>query len=221
MEDPKEHVDISFLGMPGYFDKPLSRIYKFYLVGEVKSATEYVQWFEIIRSATENDVIIIHINSPGGSLFTAIQFMRVMKESKANIIASVEGACMSAASVIFLTARHWEISDHSVFMFHNYSTISAGKGGEMYDNIVHERKWSERLWRDVYTGFLTEPEIASILDNKDIWMSSEDVSVRLFDKAKKAGDDLEMVSYEKTVKRTVDSAKTIKPLASSTINFIS
>jgi ATP-dependent protease ClpP protease subunit len=91
----------------------------------------------------------------------------------------VEGACMSAATMIMLSTENIEVSDNSMFMFHNYSGAAIGKGGEMYDNIVHERLWSERLLRDVYDGFLEEDEINQILDNKDIWMDSEQVRTRL------------------------------------------
>ena len=167
-----------------FTDRPISKVHKFYLSGEIKSPSDYIHWFETIRNASENDVIVIHINSYGGDLFTAIQFMRAFAETKANIVASVEGACMSAATVIFLSAKHFEISKHSMFMFHNYSSGSFGKGGELYDNIVHEREWSRRLWKDVYTGFLTEGEINSILQNKDIWMSGDEVTKRLQTKFK-------------------------------------
>jgi len=50
---------------------------------------------------------------------------------------------------------------------------------KLYDNIVHERTWSQKLWKDIYTGFLTSDEIDAILQNKDIWMSSEEVTKRL------------------------------------------
>ena len=176
---------MSFMTASEFIDRPLAKIHKFYLSGEVKTPSEYVAWFETIRNASENDVIVLHINSYGGDLFTAVQFMRVMGESKANIVASVEGACMSAATLIFLSAKNWEISQHSMFMFHNYTSASFGKGGEMYDNIIHERKWSERLWNDVYDGFLTADEIKSILQNKDIWMSGDEVTRRLTAKTKK------------------------------------
>ena len=124
-------------------------------------------------------MIVFHINSYGGDLFTAIQFMRVLTETKANIVASVEGACMSAATLIFLTAKHWEISNHSMFMFHNYSGASIGKGGEMYDQISHFKVWGDKLLKDVYSGFLTPDEIKEILNNKDVWMTGEEVSKRL------------------------------------------
>lgn len=162
-----------------FVDRTISRLHRFYLTGEIKQPSEYTNWFETIRNSGEQDVIIIHINSYGGDLFTAIQFMRVMSETKATIIASVEGACMSAATIIFLSARHWEISNHSMFMFHNYTSGTFGKGGEMYDSITHHQQWSQNLWKDVYSGFLTTDEIKFILDNKDIWMAGDEVTKRL------------------------------------------
>jgi ATP-dependent protease ClpP protease subunit len=150
--------------------------------------------------------VLIHINSYGGDLFTAIQFMRVFSETKANVVASVEGTCMSAATLIFLSAKHWEISKHSMFMFHNYASATIGKGGEMYDNIIHERKWSEKLWQDVYGEFLTPAEIKSILDNKDIWMTGEEVSKRLQEKFVPKS----LRTPRKTVKKTTKTRKTKK-----------
>ena len=159
--------------------KPIGILHTFYISGVIEDSKTYTEWFEVIRNANNTDIIKIHINSPGGDLFTAIQFMRVLNESNAMIVASVEGACMSAATMIFLCANQFEISEHSMFMFHNYSGLSFGKGGEMYDNITHERKWSEKIMRKVYENFLTEEEIKAILDNKDIWMEGEEVLKRL------------------------------------------
>ena len=164
--------------------RPLGILHTFYISGTIEDAKQYNEWFEVIRNANETDIIKLHINSPGGDLFTAIQFMRVLNESDAVIVASVEGACMSAATMIFLCANQFEISEHSMFMFHNYSGIAFGKGGEMYDNITHERKWSEKIMRSVYRDFLTEEEIKAILDNKDIWMEGEEVLKRLKNKQK-------------------------------------
>jgi ATP-dependent Clp protease protease subunit len=164
--------------------RPLGILHTFYISGVIEDAKQYNEWFEVIRNANETDIIKLHINSPGGDLFTAIQFMRVLNESNAVIVASVEGACMSAATMIFLCANQFEISEHSMFMFHNYSGIAFGKGGEMYDNITHERKWSEKIMRSVYKDFLTEEEIKAILDNKDIWMEGEEVLKRLKNKQK-------------------------------------
>jgi len=170
---PKTHSN-------GYFPtKPLSTVHEFYLTGDISSAEDYVEWFDAIRHANENDAIKIYINSCGGDLFTAIQFLRVLSDTPATVIASVEGACMSAATMIFLSSDHFEVTPHSIFMFHNYSGGAFGKGGEMIDQLQHERKWSERLMREIYRDFMTNEEIKSMLDNKDIWMDGEEVVKRL------------------------------------------
>jgi len=164
--------------------KQCVNIHEFYLSGDIESSEDYIDWFDTIRSAGENDVLKIYINSSGGDLFTAIQFMRVLSETAANVVVSVEGACMSAATLIFLHGHTFEVSPHSMFMFHNYSSGVVGKGGEMYDRLAHEKDWSEKLLREVYSDFLTEKEITSILDNKDIWMDGDAVLTRLKKRAK-------------------------------------
>jgi ATP-dependent protease ClpP protease subunit len=177
------------------------------LTGEISSPEDYVEWYEIIRNASETDIIKIHINSPGGNLFTAVQLMRVMAECEAKIITSVEGACMSAATMVFLCGHGFEISEHSMFMFHNYSGGTIGKGGEMYDNIMYERKWSDKFMRSVYDNFLTEEEIQSILENKDIWMAPEEVFKRLNKK-----EELMIAAAEKATRKPRAKKTVAKPV---------
>ncbi len=169
----------AFAQKPKFFQHPVATAVTFYLCGEIKSAEEYVEWFHILRAAGENDVIYIRINSEGGDLFAALQICRAMQESNATIVCSVEGICMSAATLIFLSGDRFELSDHTMFMFHNYSSGTIGKGGEMYDQITHFRAWSEKLFNSFYKDFLTPDEIKSMLDNKDIWLDAEEVAKRL------------------------------------------
>lgn len=161
------------------YTKPVGHVHEFYLSGEIESSDNYIEWFDTIRHASETDMVKIYINSPGGDLFTAIQFMRVLSETSASVVCSVEGACMSAATMIFLCADSFEVTPHSMFMFHNYSGGTFGKGGEMIDQLQHERKWSESLLNHVYQEFLTDAEINSMLDNKDLWMDGAEVVIRL------------------------------------------
>lgn len=161
------------------FTKPVAHVHEFYLSGAIQDAEEYIEWFDAIRNASATDTIRIYINSPGGDLFTTLQFLRVMAETQANIVCSVEGACMSAATMIFLHGHSQEVTPHSLFMFHNYSAGTFGKGGEMYDQLQFERTWSENFMTEVYQDFLTTDEIQSMLNNRDIWMGSEEVVRRL------------------------------------------
>jgi ATP-dependent protease ClpP protease subunit len=106
--------------------------------------------------------------------------------------------------MIFLSADRYEISEHSLFMFHNYSGGTFGKGGEMYDQLTKERKWSEKIIRKLYEGFLTPDEIRSILDNKDIWMDGEEVMKRLEKKVK------DILAKKSPTKKKAPAKKAIK-----------
>ena len=88
------------------YQRPVANVYDFYLTGNIGDAKEYQDWNQLMRSATENDAIVIHINSNGGEIFTAIQLMRSMGDSPATICASVEGMCMSAATLISVSYTH-------------------------------------------------------------------------------------------------------------------
>ena len=176
---------------PRFFAQPSSTIVNLYLCGEIKAAEEYVEWFQLFRAAGETDIIYIRINSEGGDLFAALQIVRAIQESNATIVCSVEGICMSAATLIFLSADRFELSDHTMFMFHNYSSGTIGKGGEMYDQITHFRAWSEKLFASFYKDFLTPEEIKSMLENKDIWLDAEEVAKRLKNRIEADNDELE------------------------------
>lgn len=190
------------------FHKQMLSIHEFYLSGEIESSENYISWFDTIRHAGENDVVKIYVNSPGGDIFTAIQFMRALQETSASVVVSVEGLCASAATMIMLCADSYEVSEHTMFMFHNYSGGTFGKGGEMLDQLKHERSWSEKLLRDGYKHFLTDSEITSILDNKDIWMDSAEVIKRL--KARKEKLDAEEKAEEKKAKSAKKSTKKLE-----------
>lgn len=170
-------------GDDAFINIPVARQHSLYLSGPILGPEHYTKWFHLMRHCSENDVIMLHINSQGGDAATAIQFMRAMTDSPATIIASVEGNCMSAATMIFLTADLFQVSEHSMFMFHNYSGFSYGKGGEMFDSITHERKWSKNMLEGCYRDFLTQAEIDAMLDGKDIWMDADEATERLMKRA--------------------------------------
>lgn len=206
-------ADVLEIGKPkthsnGYFPpKSVAEVHEFYLTGEITTADDYIEWFDAIRHAKETDLVKIYINSYGGDLFTAIQFMRVLADTDATVIVSVEGACMSAATMIFMCADNFEVTPHSIFMFHNYSGGTIGKGGEMIDQLQHERKWSERLMKEIYQDFMTNEEIQSMLSNKDIWMDGEEVVKRIT--AKLAKQKIEIESATEVPKKKVLAKKPV------------
>lgn len=185
------------------FVKPAISVHEFYLSGDIEPSDEYIQWFDLIRHAGENDVIKIYINSYGGDVFTAIQFMRVLEETSATVIMSVEGACMSAATMIFLCGESFEVSEHSAFMIHTYSGGMIGKGHEMHSQAQYERTWSINLIKEVYDGFLTEQEMQRVIDGADMWMDGKEVVKRL--KARQTSKEAPKKNSRKKITETVDT----------------
>lgn len=161
------------------FSSQTSKQYDFYISDEIGDASDYSDWLHTIRNARADDQITFHINSPGGSLFSTIQLIMAMNECEAHLRASVEGMCISAATLIFLECDEYVISPFSMFMFHDYSSGTCGKGGEMFDAINFERTWSENLFRKCYKFFLSEGEIDSLVNGKELWMGCDDVIKRL------------------------------------------
>jgi len=166
-------------GNSSFTNKPHNKVHEFYITGDIKDASEYIEWYNTIRHASESDVIKVFINSYGGDLFAAIQMVNAIQSTKAKVEMHIEGACLSAATVIFLQGDEFFIHPYSTFMIHNYYGGAFGKGNEMFQQITFERQWSEKLFRDVYKHFLTSDEITTVLNGKDLWMSPEEVENRL------------------------------------------
>ena len=178
--DDDDYVDGIMLGSkPSIKPKALAHLYEYYISGAITGPEDYIEVFDQIRHAREDDEIRLYLNSYGGDLYTAIQFMRVLSETNALVTASVEGACMSAATLLFLNADIFEVTPHSSFMIHSYSGGTFGKGSEMHAQIVHEKKWASNLFKEVYEDFLSPKEIEEVLAGRDLWLSTEEVADRM------------------------------------------
>lgn len=170
--------DVSLGGTHQMKTVPIAFRHTFYLSGVIESPGNYTEIFEAIRNADPNDEIMIRINSVGGDLATAIQFYRVMSESQAHITCSIEGDCASAATIIYLSADAFEVSAGGSMMFHDYSTISYGKGNEMHRQVTHEKATIDAFLTDAYTGFLKKREIKHVLDGQDLWLDYNEIVSR-------------------------------------------
>lgn len=179
MKLSNELNSITDINTNGIYERQGGRVYDFYLNDVIQSSKDYVSWNQIIRGAGELDVIYLHINCYGGDVMTTIQLLRSMSECRGTIIASVEGACMSAATFLFLSADVCEVSDHSQFLIHNYSAGNWGKGNELIAKAIAEHAWANNLLHNLYAGFLTKEEIDEVINGKDFWLDSKEVVKRL------------------------------------------
>jgi len=150
-----------------------------YVVGSIEAPENYLDEFQTLREAKSQENIRIIINSGGGNLDTAVQFINCMRDSSANIISSIEGMCHSAATLMFLTADQWSVSPNCLMLVHNYSGGAYGKGNEIKQSVVATDDWVKGVMRDTYKGFLTEEEMEKLFLNQDFWFDSAEIERRL------------------------------------------
>lgn len=86
--------------------------------------------------------IVIHINSPGGSIFSAFLMMDRMrslkqKDPRVMIHTVVEGTCVSAATLISVCGDKRFIMKHGLMLIHQLKSQTWGKYNEIKDEMTN------------------------------------------------------------------------------------
>lgn len=155
------------------------QIHHFYIVDEIREVDAYINMINTLKTSEQHDTIFIYLNTPGGNLLTTLQIMAAIKQSAATVVTCMEGQVASAGTMIFLTGHRHIVGPNTIFMAHNYSALSAGKGYEIKTRQKFDEQYFLELVKDVYAGFLTEEEIVSIMEDRDVWLNATEVVKRL------------------------------------------
>ena len=153
--------------------------YHFYLNEGVVEPNQYMNMIHTIRTATQNDLVTIHLNTPGGDLATGVQLINAMQSSEATIQTSLEGCAFSLGTVIFLAGDRMIANSNCLMMFHNFSGGMFGKGNEMASELSATIKWFQSFAKRYYIPFLTEAEFDRICRGEDMWFNDEEIMERL------------------------------------------
>lgn len=153
--------------------------YNIRLARPITNPDDFYEEFQVLKQATEDDIVTMDIVSPGGSLDTCVLFTRAMRKCAAPIVAYIGPTCASAAGAIALNADGWEIDEMSSLMIHTGSFGSGGKTREVVNHVLHQQKMTERFIHLTYTGFLTDDEIESVLEGKELYFEGDDLAQRL------------------------------------------
>lgn len=155
-----------------------SGVFSIYLFGVIEDAAQFVSAIEVLSSAQESDIVVIHLSTPGGSLDATDTFIQAMRECEARIIVKASGGVHSAGSVILLNADEFTLSENFNCLIHNGSTGVGGKFSDFKAQVKHTQEYMEKVMRSTYSGFLSETEIEALLDGKDFWFDGEEFARR-------------------------------------------
>ena len=160
------------------FGKQTKNIFHLWLIDEIGGPRNFMKWFDILQSASEDDLVVIHINCGGGELMTALQIITQIKMCQAPVICQIESACCSAATMIALACDGLNCYPHAYMMIHTSFGCSFGKQSDVKREEEFYNPWLESFFNEIYKHFLTKKEIQEILSGKDMWLRSDEVMER-------------------------------------------
>lgn len=153
-------------------------VHDVYMFTEVYAAVEYAKLVHLLRTVTEDDTVVLHINTAGGSLDGCKTVCDAVIECKAKTVCKLSGIVASAGTMIALACDDIEMGRHCHWMSHYYSGGAAGKGNELKAQQEFMDREIERMFYDVHIGFFSKAEIEKIIDGKDRWLNRAEVLER-------------------------------------------
>lgn len=98
--------------------------------------------------------IVLHINSPGGDLLTAIQAINLMRSSPVPVLTILNGSAESAALLILMAGHKRGAFTNSFGMAHHLSTAIEGKYHDLKSSVSQLNildKSMQTMWKQ-FTG---------------------------------------------------------------------
>ena len=152
----------------------------------------------VIQTTSAGDVLVIHINSNGGYVDSAIDITNALHHTSATKVISVDGAVASAAVDITLAGDYLVITHYKYFIIHaSYVEIGIFKFHRGFDlEKDHQRQMK------LYRAYLTPQELSFIFEDwGDLNLSRQ----TLIDRVNLPSTPLKMMSTKDMVNYTFES----------------
>lgn len=138
-------------------------------------------WDDIFDKAFKQDIenlgdvenIILHINSPGGSVFSAVAIANTLKNHKAKVTANIDGLAASAATIITSACDVVRMPKNALFMVHNPITFAYGNNQDMQKTLEMLDKVKDSIIETYLNKAKTDKETLSQLMDDETWMDAE------------------------------------------------
>ncbi|MCP8858926.1 Clp protease ClpP [Latilactobacillus curvatus] len=164
-----------------------------------ESDTTGASFRDDLKALGDVDVINLHINSPGGSVFEGISIFNQLKQNKATINVYVDGLAASIASVIAMAGDTIFVPENAMLMIHNPWTVGVGNASELRkqaDDLDRIAESSVTTYLAKSNGKITEEKLRQLLD-EETWLSaSEAVEYGLADEVLPANQMAASISDE-------------------------
>lgn len=162
------------------FSTPLPPDEIFYLYGAIGDPIEYVDMIHTIQLAVEDTIVVLRINSEGGSLAACLAIVNAIKRSRATILTIIDGEACSAAAMIWLAGHQRAIaSEHVFFMVHQAGWGMQGKTSEHDTQVKIMSKVVNAMITDLAPTLLTASEWSDFNKGIDVYLHGSDLLSRM------------------------------------------
>lgn len=117
--------------------------------------------------------IVLHMNSPGGSVTSGIALINVIHKSSVPIIILIEGICASAATLLSVINDETYATPYSGMLIHQYSRHA--KSNDKHDKIKFDTKEGDLIMKQLYDIYERHTNISKkkleVILKRDLFLS--------------------------------------------------
>lgn len=142
------------------------------LTGAISDPSEFISKLEACRGSP----VVVEINSPGGSIFGALEIQKAIERHDRPVYCVVDGMAASAAFVTLQSCDVRFMTERSVLMAHHASSSAAGQSHEV-DNVAAALKAIDRalVLQCSHRMKMSPDEFEShVSGGREWWMSVDD-----------------------------------------------
>ena len=126
-----------------------------------------------IENLGDVENITLHINSPGGSVFSAVAIANTLRNHKAKVTANIDGLAASAATIITSACDTVRMPKNALFMIHNPITFAYGNNQEMQKTVEMLDKVKNSIIETYLSKTKVDKKTLSELMDNETWMDAE------------------------------------------------
>lgn len=140
-------------------------------------------------SGLRSEPVQVRINSPGGDVFEGTAIYNLLVSHPTPVVVDIDGAAMSAASLIAMAGDHIRMAENALLMIHNPWTISMGeardfrKQADVLDTVkeniltTYQARIGDNLSRQELSGLMDETTYVTSAQAKE-WGFVDEITGR-------------------------------------------
>jgi len=167
--------------------------------------------FNVLWDADENDKLELRINSWSGSVKEGQNFFNIIENKFSGRTTTIlDSASYSMGALTMCMGDKRVVTEACDLMFHDYSTGSGGKVGEIEAYVKHTSKHLRKFFKKIIVekGFLTKKEFKKMIIGQDYWMDVQELCERgIATHVLVTGKEVKANKYLKTLGKKNDKKK--------------